>query len=363
MTMFYGTGCQLVSEVSKTNTECNSKTVIELPDVEPESFKIMLRYLYTDWLEIGPDNVMSTLYLAKKYAIQNLEKECVNFLKLNLRSDNAFMLLEQALLFDEVQLAELCLNIIDKNACDTFSSDYFLDIDLKTLNLVIKRDTLGIREVKLYEYLIKWAQNKCKKSNLDPSNCENMKSVLSDSIKHIRFPLMTQKEFALLINDSKNRILDDELIIDLFINLTLTHSPSSPTPFTPSETPNNYILPKKLGFSHKARCCLGGKEQVINRFCQIESRWGYSGTSDRVKFSVNRKIYVVGFGLFGAINGQCEYSAHIQLIHFESSNVCAENPTNFNCDGTNSTFKVMFKEPVEIQPDTYYVAAATIKVN
>lgn len=39
-----------------------------------------------------------------------------------------------------------------------------------------------------------------------------------------------------------------------------------------------------------------------------------------------------------------------------------QNDTSFQCDGTNSTFRVMFKEPVEILPNTSYTACATLKV-
>lgn len=38
------------------------------------------------------------------------------------------------------------------------------------------------------------------------------------------------------------------------------------------------------------------------------------------------------------------------------------NDTSFQCDGTTSTFRVMFKEPVEILPNTSFVACATLKV-
>ena len=51
---------------------------------------------------------------AKKYAVPALEKHCVDFLKHNLSPDNACMLLTQARLFDEPQLAALCLETIDK---------------------------------------------------------------------------------------------------------------------------------------------------------------------------------------------------------------------------------------------------------
>lgn len=56
---------------------------------------IPLRFLYSDEVQIGPETVMTTLYTAKKYAVPALEAHCVEFLKKNLRADNAFMLLTQ----------------------------------------------------------------------------------------------------------------------------------------------------------------------------------------------------------------------------------------------------------------------------
>ena len=68
---------------------------IPLPDVEPASFLALLKFLYSDEVQIGPETVMTTLYTAKKYAVPALEKHCVDFLKRHLCADNAFMLLTQ----------------------------------------------------------------------------------------------------------------------------------------------------------------------------------------------------------------------------------------------------------------------------
>lgn len=84
---------------------------IELPDVEPAAFLALLKFLYSDDVCIGPESVMTTLYTAKKYAVPALEKACVEFLKRHLSPDNSFMLLTQARLFDEPQLAALCLEV------------------------------------------------------------------------------------------------------------------------------------------------------------------------------------------------------------------------------------------------------------
>ena len=105
-----------------------------------------------------------------------------------------------------------------------------------------------------------------------------------------------------------------------------------------------------------------GKEQTVSRYQQIESRWGYSGMSDKIRFMVDRRIYVVGFGLYGSIHGPDTYQVTIQIIHTSSERLLGSNEVSFNSDGSQSTFRVMFKEPIEVQPNTNYTASATLKV-
>ncbi|XP_034515896.1 LOW QUALITY PROTEIN: BTB/POZ domain-containing protein 2 [Ailuropoda melanoleuca] len=172
-----------------------TSTEIELPDVEPAAFLALLKFLYSDEVQIGPETVMTTLYTAKKYAVPALEAHCVEFLKKNLRADNAFMLLTQARLFDEPQLASLCLENIDKNTADAITAEGFTDIDLDTLVAVLERDTLGIREVRLFGAVVRWSEAECQRQQL-PVTPENKRKVLGKALALIRFPLMTIEEFA-----------------------------------------------------------------------------------------------------------------------------------------------------------------------
>ena len=151
--------------------QCNVSEV-EIPDVEPAAFLSLLKFLYSDEVQIGPDNVMGTLYAAKKYAVPTLEAACVEFLKTNLGADNAFTLLSQARLFDEPQLAEMCLTCIDKNTVDALSAEGFTDIDSETLSAVLERDSLGARESQLFEAAVRWSDHECRRHNL-PSNSDN----------------------------------------------------------------------------------------------------------------------------------------------------------------------------------------------
>lgn len=58
----------------------------------------------------------------------------------------------------------------------------------------------------------------------------------------------------------------------------------------------------------------------------------------------------------------CNFLIIMQIIHTDSNTVLGQNDTGFSCDGSANTFRVMFKEPVEILPNVSYTACATLKV-
>jgi BTB/POZ domain-containing protein 1/2 len=77
---------------------------------------------------------------------------------------------------------------------------------------------------------------------------------------------------------------------------------------------------------------------------------------------VDARIFLVGYGVYGSVYGPAEYGVVIELIHTASGKVIAKNSTSFSCDGSNYTYRLIFKEPVEILPNTIYTASATFKV-
>nr|BAF63845.1 putative BTB/POZ domain protein [Hydroides elegans] len=282
---------------------------------------------------------MTTLYTAKKYAVPALEKACVDFLKKNLSSDNAFMLLTQARLFDEPQLAALCLETIDKNTTEALAAEGFTDVDLDTLCVVLERDTLGIREGKLFKAVCRWAEAECQRRNV-PNTSEHQRSVLDRALTLVRFPIMTVEEFA--GGPAQSGLLLDREVVQLFLYFTVNPKPH-------------------VGFNDSPRCCLTGKEQVMSRFQQIESRWGYSGPCDRIRFVVTRKISLWALGSMAVSMAQLSIQSTFRSSRRITGKVCGTNDTTFQCDGSGSTFRVMFKEPVEILPNQNYTACATLR--
>ncbi|KAG7198045.1 hypothetical protein KM043_016270 [Ampulex compressa] len=320
-------------------TLATASTEIEVPDVEPTAFLAVLLFLYTDEIQIDPETVMTTLYTAKKYAVSALEKHCVDFLKNNLTSDNAFLLLTQARLFDEPQLAAVCLDTIDRFTTEALNADGFTDIDIDTLKIVLERDTLRVRESKIFQAVLRWSEAECVRHQLSVTP-ENQRLVLGSAFSLVRFPLMSKEEFT--AGPAQSGLLDYSEVLSLFSYFILNPKPI-------------------VGFQTMPRCCMTGKEQTVCRFQHTKSRWGYNGTGDRIRFSVDRRIFLIGYGVYGSMHGPAIYEVQVELIHTASGKVIATNSTSFSCDGSKYTYRLMFKELAEILPNTVYTASATFK--
>lgn len=73
---------------------------------------------------------------------------------------------------------------------------------------------------------------------------------------------MTLDEFATGV--AQSGLLTDKEVVSLFLYFTLNPKPS-------------------VDFSDTPRSTLSGNELSVTRFQQVEMRWGYSGTCDRIR--------------------------------------------------------------------------------
>lgn len=58
--------------------------------------------------------------------------------------------------------------------------------------------------------------------------------------------------------------------------------------------------------------------------------------------SINKSIFMVGFGLCGSVHGAADYRVNIQVVPMDST--MDQNDLGFSCDGSTSTFWIMFKK-------------------
>lgn len=65
-----------------------SKVQMNDPEIDMESFKVFIEYLYTGKLTINIENSSKLVYLAHKYDVKSLEEKCSEFLLKNVTSSN-----------------------------------------------------------------------------------------------------------------------------------------------------------------------------------------------------------------------------------------------------------------------------------
>lgn len=83
----------------------------------------------------------------------------------------------------------------------------------------------------------------------------------------VRFPLMSVEEFAM--GPAQCGLLTDREVVSLFLYFTVNPKP-------------------QVGFEAMPRCRMMGKELTVCRFKQTDHRWGYSGTSDKIRYKINK---------------------------------------------------------------------------
>ncbi|XP_055335731.1 BTB/POZ domain-containing protein 6-B-like [Paramacrobiotus metropolitanus] len=137
-----------VFETMLYGTMKETTSIIKITDMDSETFRIVLRYIYHD--QIGPLSKLtafSALYAAKKYGIPILKDACEQYLRQNVAADNCLAWCIQARLYDETNLEDFCLAKIDLWGASVLQSADFLEIDLEMLKLILRRDTIKAKEM------------------------------------------------------------------------------------------------------------------------------------------------------------------------------------------------------------------------
>ncbi|KAL3093482.1 hypothetical protein niasHS_004668 [Heterodera schachtii] len=177
------------------NAPANCPADVEVPDIEPSAFKVMLSFIYTDDLSaLNGDNAMAVLYAAKKYNIPDLVRSSLLIPISELR--NVFFAYAQALLFELEDFSFKCLRYICQNAAQLFGSDDFLQIDQKILCNLLEGDRLLLSdEFEIWKSALRWADEKCRQNGIECSS-GNRRSVLGPAVFKIRFPNINEENFA-----------------------------------------------------------------------------------------------------------------------------------------------------------------------
>ncbi len=295
------------------------------------------RYLYCDCIEPEADTVLATLYAAKKYIVPNLARELVRFLETSLCAKNACVLLSQSRLFEEPDLMHRCWKVIDAQAEVALQSDGFTEIDYPTLELILNRESLNVKELSIFGAAQRWAEAECIRRDIERTP-EHQRAVLGRALYQIRVPTMKLEEFA--DSAAQSGVLTLQEVADVFLHYTASNKPAIPFSTNPR-------LGLPLQYCHRFQSCAYRSNQ-----------WRYRGRCDSIQFSVDKRVFIAGFGLYGSSNGPAEYKVKIELKR--SGVILGRKQGRFVSDGSNNTFSILFEHPIQIDMDVFYTASAIL---
>ena len=324
--------------------EMAERDCVEIPDCDYESLLEVLRFIYSDEVNLNPGNVMQVLYLAKKYMLPILAEKCSVYLKENLDASSVFLVLPQAQKYEQKDLMDHCWKLIETETVEAVKSDGFVAIERSVLEELVERDSLNIKEVELFKAVNCWAGNECEKQGLKAEGSVKRRLLGERIVKGIRFPVMEQKEFA-------GVVLDCEI---------LTHKETCDLVKYFNCVPNT-----SLDFSIERR-----KDPLVrrvSRFSSVVEGWTHSaGWFDRIIFSCDKDINLCTVRLFASKNN--EFRLLDFCIKEKGSDIILSNTAQarFLSEQVESEignypgFDIEFEHPIALKANIRYVFEANI---
>ena len=174
---------------------------IRISDVAPIGFENLLRYAYTDSLNLSSvEDAMLTAYASKKYLLPQLLRECLTYIEHNIGPSTACVVFEFAHVLNSQQLILQAMNLMDRQTISVITSKSFAHVQASTVEFLANRKYLTLNsEYNLFGPIINWSLAEARRRQLDPGNWLAIRSLLSEHssiLVALRFLAMSQDEFA-----------------------------------------------------------------------------------------------------------------------------------------------------------------------
>ncbi|XP_069745812.1 RCC1 and BTB domain-containing protein 1-like isoform X2 [Narcine bancroftii] len=115
----------------------DEKEVIEIDQFSYPVYRAFLEYLYTDSVNLPPEDAIGLLDLATSYCERKVKKLCQEIIKRGITVENAFLLLSTAVQYDAKNLEEFCFNFCVNHLTAVTNTDAFWQMDGNLLKEVI----------------------------------------------------------------------------------------------------------------------------------------------------------------------------------------------------------------------------------
>ncbi|EXX54143.1 hypothetical protein RirG_237420 [Rhizophagus irregularis DAOM 197198w] len=271
---------------SKKRSNDNGLVHIKLSNISPEIFQIIIEYIYGGILSLEEQDTSDFFKVLAAADVLHLQ-ELVDYLQKYL-IENKSEWIEQHFEFtyqislqsnNLLELQEFCTNLMAQFPDKILKSFEFTSLSEKSLISLIKRDDLQMREIEVWEHVLKWglAQNPTLIPDSDTWTDDDfilMKNTLQQCLPFIRFFCLSSKEFVQKVRPYK-KLLNHQLYDNL------VNSYMDPD----SEPADNILLPRNIVTDEII------DSNIVNlNIVSIISRW-IDKVDLNYKFSHLRELY------------------------------------------------------------------------
>ncbi|XP_067123676.1 BTB/POZ domain-containing protein 2-like [Centruroides vittatus] len=190
------------SAIFQSLFSCNNDAEIRISDISSQGFETMLRFLYTDGINLtSVQQAIDAFRAAKKYGLPFMEKQCQDYISSRITTESVCQIYELICKTEMSKILYECLVIISENPTKVFKSAGFIHCQLSTILMIVKRSNMALTsEYNLFTAIVNWSREECIRQNLDIEN--NLRNIIKPLLPHIRFLTMYPYEYAKIIDDT-----------------------------------------------------------------------------------------------------------------------------------------------------------------
>ncbi|XP_063414946.1 BTB/POZ domain-containing protein 6-like [Mytilus trossulus] len=265
------------------------KEEIDIPDIDEDTFKKILRYAYTDVVKISNKNVTSMLYAAEKYMLTTVKTKCSERLRSTATSADAVVTLSTANQFHLEDLLKESLQYIEENTEICLSSSYAVELNSDCVQMILMSEHLSCSETEVCNFFLKWIETQCTMQGQEV-NAKNMRGIAEGLMRFIRFPLVEKKYFSNEVSHSK--LLTKDEIISVYRyhhgEKSLLFSDKPRYPMIPNKNGQTICIYRHATCNYTVQSCL----------------------THALKFHLNRSIWLKGCIIFGPAETHNSYGRY-----------------------------------------------------
>lgn len=199
----------------------SKETVIQLPEICYTSFKQFVRYVYTEEITLNHKNIVEIWTLSRRFQIDHLSdfcsKETRRILQQNEDVNLIHQILKNSFMFRSVDSKFLLSEVIGKNPLKFLNSSNIGALRKNELETILKTGKSEAKETDYFQTAILWAKNKISNKDLSDDGLGlKLRGHLQESVKLIRFPLMSYDEFHACLKEYEGFLTNDEIFQIIF---------------------------------------------------------------------------------------------------------------------------------------------------